>query len=260
MTEPEPSGLARREASPTADAALHFGIGFICLMSAVWVLISTGGFSWRLSAAACAAYAPLAAVAVAQVRRHHPYGSFGAANLVTTVRAVMTCLLAGLLADVSSVSAGQVAAFAWGLAGLAAVSIALDGVDGFLARRLGLCSDFGARYDMEVDALLILLLSLAAWSFGKAGAWVILSGGLRYAFVAAAWIWPVLGGPLPPSHRRKLVCVVQAGVLCVLLSPLIQPPLSAPLAAAALALLIYSFAVDIAWLLARRRRAATTLG
>ena len=32
---------------------------------------------------------------------------------------------------------------------------------------------FGARFDMEIDALLILALSILAWRHGKAGAWVV---------------------------------------------------------------------------------------
>lgn len=259
MTEPATAVQAAREPTPTSDAALHLGLGLVALIAAAWFLISSWGFSWRLPAAACAAYVPIAAISIARVRHHHPHQSFGAANLVTTARAVMTCLMAGLIADVASVPMDRFDVFAWGLVGLAGISIALDGVDGFLARRLGLCSAFGARYDMEVDALLILLLSLVAWSLEKAGTWVILSGGLRYAFVAAIWKWPVLGETLPLSGRRKLVCVVQAGVLCLLLSPLIQPPYSAWLAAGALALLVYSFAIDVAWLLNRRGRAARAL-
>ena len=51
-------------------------------------------------------------------------------------------------------------------------------------------SAFGARFDMEVDALLILVLSAGVWWFDKAGAWVWLSGLLRYAFIAAGWGLP----------------------------------------------------------------------
>ena len=61
----------------------------------------------------------------------------------------------------------------------------LDGVDGWLARRHRIASAFGARFDMEIDALLILALSVLAWRHEKAGAWVVASGLLRYAFVAA---------------------------------------------------------------------------
>ena len=43
---------------------------------------------------------------------------------------------------------------------LAGLVLLLDGVDGWLARRGGWCSRFGARFDMETDALLVLLILL----------------------------------------------------------------------------------------------------
>ena len=82
---------------------------------------------------------------------------------------------------------------------LALPAVALDGVDGWLARRSGLSSDFGARYDMETDALLILVLAVLAWRQEKAGAWIVLAGAMRYLFVAAGYIWTWMTAPLPPS-------------------------------------------------------------
>ena len=53
---------------------------------------------------------------------------------------------------------------------------------------------------------------------------MLLSGLLRYAFVAAGWLWPWLRAPLPPSRRRQTICVVQivglTGVAAV------SPPIS----------------------------------
>ena len=68
--------------------------------------------------------------------------------------------------------------------------MALNGADGWVARRTRTASAFGARFDMETDALLILVLSALVWRMEKAGAWVIASGLMRYAFVAAAIAWP----------------------------------------------------------------------
>ena len=99
----------------------------------------------------------------------------------------------------------------------------LDGVDGWLARRSGLASAFGARFDMEVDALLIMALAILAWQHGKAGSWVLLSGLLRYAFVAAGWLAPWMSRPLPPSRRRQTVCVVQIAGLCAAVAPIVPP-------------------------------------
>ena len=87
--------------------------------------------------------------------------------------------------------------------------------------RRGLASEFGARFDMETDALLMLVLCLLVLHFGKAGAWVLAAGVMRYAFVLAARLWPWLARPLPPSRRRKAVCVVQITSLIVCLGPIV---------------------------------------
>ena len=164
---------------------------------------------------------------------------FAACHRVTLLRAGLVGVLAGALA---------VPSLGWPLLAVALAALALDGLDGWLARRQGTASDFGARFDMEVDAALIAVLAGLAWAGGKAGVWVLALGLMRYGFVAAAWVWPWLAAPLPHSLRRKVVCVVQVAVLAVLMAPLLAPPATTALAAAALTALVWSFAVDVLWL------------
>jgi phosphatidylglycerophosphate synthase len=118
-----------------------------------------------------------------------------------------------------------------------------------MARRTGMASRFGARFDMEIDALLILALAVLTWQSGKAGAWVVLSGLLRYVFVASGWLLPPMRQPLPDSRRRQTICVIQVAGLIVALAPFVTPPASELIASAALATLVYSFVVDTMWLL-----------
>ena len=173
--------------------------------------------------------------------------TFGAANYVTTVRAVLVVLAA------AAIGRPPAPAMAWSVVAAAAVVTALDGVDGWIARTFGQSSAFGARFDMEVDALLIMVLSLLAWTWHKAGAWVILSGLLRYLFVAAGWTWPWMSRPLEPKRRRQTVCVIQIVALIVVVAPIATPPFSTIVAATALAVLGWSFAIDTAWLFARKQ-------
>jgi phosphatidylglycerophosphate synthase len=187
------------------------------------------------------------AVAASRVAAHHPHPRFGPANLVTSVRLALVALVAAALGE------PYTAPLAWGVVAIAMVITGLDGVDGWLARRSAMESAFGARFDMETDALLILALSALAWRWERAGAWVLACGLMRYAFVAAAWAWPWLERPLPPSQRRKVVCVAQIVGLAVIAAPVVRPPLSAWLAAATLVMLTWSFAVDVAWLGSMRR-------
>ena len=187
------------------------------------------------------------AVAASRVAAHHPHPRFGPANLVTSVRLALVALVAAALGE------PYTAPLAWGVVAIAMLITGLDGVDGWLARRSAMESAFGARFDMETDALLILALSALAWRWERAGAWVLACGLMRYAFVAAAWAWPWLERPLPPSQRRKVVCVVQIVGLAVIAAPVVRPPLSAWLAAATLVMLTWSFAVDVVWLGSMRR-------
>jgi phosphatidylglycerophosphate synthase len=167
---------------------------------------------------------------------------FGAANSVTLARAALAVLLVALL------GAAPTPALGWLLVGLGTVAVALDGVDGALARRRNETSDFGARFDMETDALLILVLAALVWQHGKAGPWILAAGLLRYVFVVGSWMLPWLGAALPPSRRRQAVCVVQIVSLLGALAPLVVQPWSAALALAGLAALGWSFAVDVHWL------------
>ncbi|MGC1457733.1 MAG: CDP-alcohol phosphatidyltransferase family protein [Steroidobacteraceae bacterium] len=190
--------------------------------------------------------------------QHHPFERFGAANQVTLARGALMALLAGLIGEHS----GKVPALAVALATIVAV---LDGVDGWLARRTRMASDFGARFDMETDALLIMVLALLAWQLGKAGVWVLASGLLRYLFVVLGVALPWMRRALPPSQRRKAVAVLQVVTLIVAVAPFTPAAASAPAAAVGLCALTLSFLVDGLWLLGRatateRRQAWEALG
>lgn len=175
-----------------------------------------------------------------------PHKGFGAANTVTTLRAGMVCLLAGpCVAESTSFDSGLL----WSLAALILLILGLDGVDGYFARQRATVSPFGARYDMEVDAALILVLSLVALVLGKAGAWVLLIGLMRYVFLLAQWLAPRLRAELAPSMRRKVICVLQVASLGLMVTPVLVPPASGWLAAGCLGALVYSFGIDVFHLL-----------
>lgn len=178
---------------------------------------------------------------------HHGFERFGFANAVTAVRAAIVSMIAAAVFFPGV--PGGVESAPWAFVALVLVALALDGVDGYLARSYQHESVLGARFDMEIDALLILCLSTAAFLLGKAGPWVLLIGLMRYGFVMAQYVAPRLKAPLPQSFRRKLVCVVQVAAMCLVLVPGTVPPVSSGLSAIALLLLAYSFAVDCLYLL-----------
>lgn len=180
----------------------------------------------------------------------YPHRRFGYANLVTAFRGSLVSLTGATVICFESLH--QADTVLWVLVGVVVLALALDGIDGYLARKYRQESELGARFDMEVDALLILILSVAAAVLAKAGAWVLLIGLMRYGFVAAGWFIPALSADLPPSMRRKFVCVVQVSALCLILVPSVTVPVSGYLAAVSLAMLTMSFAIDIVYLLRRR--------
>ncbi|RDG35680.1 CDP-alcohol phosphatidyltransferase family protein [Streptomyces corynorhini] len=173
--------------------------------------------------------------------------SFGPANGVTLAR---TTLIGGVTALVADSFAGPPAVTA--LVALTAVALILDAVDGQVARRTGTASALGARFDMEADAFLIMVLSVyVAMSLGP---WVLLIGAMRYVFVAAARALPWLNGQLPPSMARKTVAALQGVVLLVAASGLLPRPAAFVLVLGALALLSWSFGRDIRGLWRGRAR------
>ena len=173
----------------------------------------------------------------------------GWANRVTLARAALAVPVLGLAVWRTPPDA----AAAWLVIVVSTVVMLGDGLDGRVARRTRTESRFGARFDMELDALLIMALSVLVWRADRSGPWVLLIGLMRYAFVAASWVWPSLGADLPPSLRRKVVCVVQGVVLLVALGPIVPAPLAVGVTATGLVALTYSFAVDVRWALAAGR-------
>jgi len=147
----------------------------------------------------CAVVGPLA---LHLAQRRYAVDLLGPADLVTLVRAVLGCgVLVVAVADGPAVALG----------GLVTVALALDWVDGRVARRTGTVSELGARLDMEVDALLILVLS---WYVAtEVGWWVLGLGVARYAFAGLLWLVPPLRFDPPPRPWCKTVSVLVAAVL-----------------------------------------------
>src|SRR5258705_8012621 len=170
----------------------------------------------------------------------HPYPRFGPANRVTMIRAMLVALVAALIGLPATPE------MLWWVIGLTALMGALDGLDGWLPRRTRMASGFGARFDMETDAALILVLSILACQHEQAGAWVLLCGLMRHGFVAPGWLLPWLARPLQSTLRGKTVAVGQLVGLSVALAPIVPSPLSAAAAALTLTALPWSFAIDIA--------------
>ena len=232
----------------SASAAALTGLATVALIA--WAARGILPLGWLYPVKAVGFFAMVMLAAIIRLPGHHPFARFGSANQITTARAALVALLTGLIGEPALY---LVAASA---AGAGLIAVTLDGADGWLARRSRMDSAFGARFDMEVDALLIMTLAVLAWRYDKAGPWVLVSGLLRYLFVAAGWLWPWMRHPLPPSRRRQAICIVQGVALSLALLPAMTALFSRFLAFVALSALCYSFLVDTLWLWREPRRVA----
>jgi phosphatidylglycerophosphate synthase len=239
------------QTSPTVGRAVRAGrvgpwmglIAQLLLLSVLAATVGLGAAGW-VAGVACAA---TMAVALAGGLARRP-GELGPASWVTLTRATLAVGVAALTAD-SFTRDTPVALFV----ALAAVALVLDLVDGWLARRTGSESELGARFDGEVDAFLILALSVyVASSFGV---WVLAIGAARYVFGAAALVAPWLRAPLPDRRWRKVVTAAEGIVLTVAAAGVLPTGPTRVLLVAACAALMASFGECVAWLWRHRETA-----
>jgi phosphatidylglycerophosphate synthase len=177
--------------------------------------------------------------------------ALGAANRVTLTRAGFVGGVAALVADGLFADGLDQPASVATLVGLAAVALVLDGLDGWVARRTGTASALGARFDMEVDAFLILVLSVYVGR--SVGLWVLAIGAARYVAWAAGSVVPWMGVSVPPRYWRKPVAAIQGIVLTAAVAHLLPAPAMNAAIAVALVLLAESFGRDVVWQWRQRR-------
>jgi phosphatidylglycerophosphate synthase len=219
-------------------------IAQVLLLAVLAGTVGLGAAGWTVGIA-CAV---TMATALARGLARDPGERLGPASSVTLARATLAVGVAALAAD-SFTRDTQVAL----LVTLAAVAVALDALDGWVARRTGMATPVGARFDGEVDAFLILALSV--YVAPTCGAWVLAIGAARYLFLAGEWLLLWMRAPLPPRRWRKVVAATQGVVLTVAAAGVLPVALTQALLAAALALLTASMG-QCTWWLWRRRHTA----
>jgi phosphatidylglycerophosphate synthase len=216
------SAIGVRLASPTGAAGTAAAVGVGCLPAVLTALA---------------------------VSRRDP-ATVSAADSVTLFRAV----LAGGCAAVTLMALeGAAPERTWYLVALVVPTLALDAVDGAVARRTGSATSAGAQLDMQVDAGVLVVLSVAVAPV--LGGWVLLVGAMRYLYVAASWTWPVLRSPLPRSRFRRAVAGIQGVVLAAALAPVVPVGAAGVAVLVALVLLNASFGSQVVAIL---RRSATS--
>jgi phosphatidylglycerophosphate synthase len=218
-------------------AALLGMLATATLLGVVSATAGLGAVGWTTGLVTGSAAAALLITA----RRRSDQPAILPADWVTLARMLLIAGVTGLVADSFSRPISITA-----LVTLSAVALALDAVDGQVARRTGTATPLGTRIDGETDAFLILVLSIAVSQ--DYGGWVLVIGAARYAFLLAGWLIPWLAAPLPPRFWRKVVAAVQGIVLTVAASGVTSRLVGTIAVAAALLLLAESFGRDVIWL------------
>lgn len=166
----------------------------------------------------------------------------GLANLMTAMRlfAVVFVLVVG--ADSSM----------W-VGGVAALVYAFDGVDGWLARRFGETSAFGAQFDMETDSHIVLLCCVYLVVWLGYSPWVLAIGSMRYVYVLTRWALSVHEVRERRSRWNRIIYSLVSLSLAFACAGTGRT-LAEPLVAAALLALVWSFTPDFVALARARSR------
>ena len=244
MTERGATLRARRKALP--DLGKQLGplaglAGTVLILAALARTVGLGGAGLLVGLATGLTLN----LALARALWRDPSAGLSWASWVTLTRAILAVGVAALTAATFERPVATAT-----LVTLASVALAGDFVDGWLARRTSTESALGAKLDGEVDAFLILVLSIEVAP--TVGGWVLAIGLARYAFLAAGWRLHWLRAPLPRRHWRKTVTASQGVALVVGASGVAPLTVSRVLLAVALALLAESFGRDVWWLWRRR--------
>jgi phosphatidylglycerophosphate synthase len=223
-------------------------VGTLFLLAALARTVGIGGAGWLVGLASGLTLS----VALGRALWRDPSARLGWASWITLIRATLAVGVAALTAasferDVAVAT----------LVTLASVALALDFADGFIARRTATESALGAKLDGEVDAFLILVLSVEVAP--TAGAWVLAIGFARYVFLAAGSVLPWMRAPLPRRDWRKTVTASQGVALVIAAAGVAPLDVSRVLLAVALAMLAESFGRDVWWLWRHRHEAPARL-
>jgi phosphatidylglycerophosphate synthase len=180
------------------------------------VLLGAAFVGWWLSWLSASTAALCFLLLAALIARYSRTRDLRIADLVTLARGLGVCFIAGF--TLQALAGGLARNGVLVMIIMGTLCLTLDGVDGRVARARGEATAFGARFDVETDAAMLIVLSIAVAALGIAGWWVLVIGALRYGYVAASLIVPALRTPLPYRYSGKVIAVIQAVALLAALA------------------------------------------
>ena len=105
-----------------------------------------------------------------EIRNLRPLG--GLANKITLIRFAGLTTIVLLAFRISNQT----------LSLLFFVLVLIDGLDGYLARKKDQCTQFGAYFDSETDALFVCLVSVLLVSKGLSAKWILIPAWIKYYY------------------------------------------------------------------------------
>jgi len=161
------------------------------------------------------------------------------ANQVTTARAAGAL---GCAAIVVLDLAGRLGEGSWWLAVVAGPTLLLDLLDGHVARRTRSVTELGTRFDMEVDAAMVAILSASAVAACPPA---LLVGASRYVLALGQWVRPAWRGVVAPRRSRRRVAAAVAVLLWTATLPVLPAAAIWACILVALVLLAWSFGTQV---------------
>ena len=123
------------------------------------------------------------------------------------------------------------------------IAISLDGVDGFLARKLRQTTQSGGALDMETDSILVMLLTWIHYTEGKIEWYFLIPATLRYSYELGFFWLRKYDTDLPTKRVRATIAVVY--FISLLLPFLDMSGIDHFVLSLASILIIFSFGISI---------------
>ncbi len=216
----------------------------------VWGLHALAADHWllRVSLATLAAGTVWGFIWPRLAQNHPPaapaliWPTLGAANLLTVARTGLLAMLASLIPPLTPGSL-----LYWGPIILWSGAVALDGLDGHVARHRDRVSRLGTALDLEADGLGVLMAAGAGVFSLALPTWFLTVTCLRPAFAWGIWWRQRRGQPVaawPESATRRHIAGLQMAGLGLALWPGVPGELVQVVAVGLTVLLLCSFARD----------------
>ncbi len=165
----------------------------------------------------------------------------GAANLITVIRGVLYAIVAGFIVVPPTATLVWLPALCYG------AGVALDGIDGTVARTVGKQTTLGKRLDIAFDSFGFVAAPLVAVLWGQLPVWYLSLSVARYAFLGSLYWRQYRGRPVfdrPDNEIGRYLAGIQMLFVTAALLPVMPPALIWGVAPVVLAPSLAVFARD----------------